>query len=159
MRKIENYTAFFGADDVFSNWHPCQFSYHGVAFTSAEQFMMYAKAMLFDDDACATQILSVSAPKKQKSIGRRVKGFDQATWEARRESIVFVACREKFSQNPDFKAMLLGTAPTVLVEARPYDRIWGVGIGERDARISDPRAWRGLNLLGTTLMKVRDALS
>lgn len=40
MRKIGNFTAFFGADDVFSNWHPCRFTYHDVAFSSVEQFMM-----------------------------------------------------------------------------------------------------------------------
>jgi hypothetical protein len=40
MRKIGNITAFFGADDVFSNWHSCQFVYHDVVFTSVEQFMM-----------------------------------------------------------------------------------------------------------------------
>ena len=38
MRRVGNLTAFFGADDVFSNWHPSRFSYHDVHVTSVEQF-------------------------------------------------------------------------------------------------------------------------
>jgi ribA/ribD-fused uncharacterized protein len=159
MRKIGNITAFFGADDVLSNWHPCQFVYHDVTFTSVEKFMMFAKAKLFNDDASAKRILAARDPMSQKAIGRQVCGFELAVWETRRESIVYVGCREKFAQNPGIRSILLSAAPTQLVEASPYDLIWGVGIGKFDSRIGDPRHWRGMNLLGKTLMRVRDALS
>ncbi|WP_332460751.1 hypothetical protein [Burkholderia gladioli] len=43
MRRIGNFTAFFGAEDVLSNWHPSRFTYHDVEFNCVEQFMMYAK--------------------------------------------------------------------------------------------------------------------
>ncbi|BCG05547.1 hypothetical protein PPGU19_101150 (plasmid) [Paraburkholderia sp. PGU19] len=159
MRKVENFTLFFGADDALSNWHPCRFSYHGVDFTSVEQFMMFSKAKLFGDEIAAAEIIAARHPKDQKAIGRGVKGFDLATWEGKRESIVYVGCREKFAQNPGLRSLLLATAPTELVEASPYDRIWGVGRGERDPLILDKANWRGTNLLGITLMKVRDTLS
>ncbi|MEI5998436.1 NADAR family protein [Paraburkholderia bengalensis] len=159
MRKVANFTLFFGADDALSNWHPCRFSYHGVDFTSVEQFMMFSKAKLFGDENAAAEILAARHPKDQKAIGRGVKGFDLATWEGKRESIVYVGCREKFAQNPGLRSLLLATAPTELVEASPYDRIWGVGLGERDPLILDKANWRGTNLLGITLMKVRDTLS
>jgi ribA/ribD-fused uncharacterized protein len=159
MRKVANFTLFFGADDALSNWHPCRFSYHGVDFTSVEQFMMFSKAKLFGDENAAAEILAARHPKDQKAIGRGVKGFDVATWEGKRESIVYVGCREKFAQNPGLRSLLLATAPTELVEASPYDRIWGVGLGERDPLILDKANWRGTNLLGITLMKVRDTLS
>jgi len=159
MRKVDNFTLFFGADDALSNWHPCRFSYHGVDFTSVEQFMMFSKAKLFGDENAAAEILAARHPKDQKAIGRGVKGFDLATWEGKRESIVYVGCREKFAQNPGLRSLLLATAPTELVEASPYDRIWGVGLGERDPLILDKANWRGTNLLGITLMKVRDTLS
>jgi ribA/ribD-fused uncharacterized protein len=158
MRKIGNFTAFFGADDAFSNWHQSRFSYHGVEFFCVEQFMMFAKAKLFDDQTAADEILSVRDPMKQKKLGRKVNGFDLNVWTAKRESIVFVGCREKFAQNPGLRSLLLSTAPTELVEASPYDLIWGVGISERDPKIFDKGNWRGLNLLGIALMKVRDVL-
>ncbi|RZF23966.1 NADAR family protein [Paraburkholderia sp. UYCP14C] len=159
MRKVDNFTLFFGADDALSNWHPCRFSYHGVDFTSVEQFMMFSKAKLVGNENAAAGILAARHPKDQKAIGRGVKGFDLATWEGKRESIVYVGCREKFAQNPGLRSLLLATAPTELVEASPYDRIWGVGLGERDPLILDKANWRGTNLLGITLMKVRDTLS
>ncbi|WP_261530737.1 NADAR family protein [Burkholderia multivorans] len=158
MRRIGEITAFFGAADVLSNWHPCHFSYHEVAFKSTEQFMMYAKAMLFEDHDTASKILVASSPREQKRLGRAVRGFDNATWERCRESIMFVGCREKFRQNAALAAVLRDTGSSVLVEASPYDRIWGVGLGETDPRLADPSNWQGLNLLGKTLMRVRDVL-
>jgi len=41
----------------------------------------------------------------------------------------------------------------------PYDTIWGVGLGEHHPDITDKSKWRGQNLLGKALMKVRDMLS
>ncbi|MXN60881.1 NADAR family protein, partial [Burkholderia pseudomallei] len=76
-----------------------------------------------------------------------------------REPIVFVGCREKFRQNEAFSTVLRATGSTILVEASPYDRVWGVGLGERDPRIANPSAWEGLNLLGKALMRVRDVIS
>lgn len=159
MRKVGNFTLFFGAEDAFSNWHPCCFSYHGVRFSSVEQFMMFSKAKLFADDKSAASILAARYPKEQKAIGRKVTGFDQALWETKREGIVYVGCREKFAQNPGLRSLLLATAPTELVEASPYDLVWGVGLGERDPLIAERANWRGTNLLGVTLGRVRETLS
>jgi ribA/ribD-fused uncharacterized protein len=158
MHRIGNYTAFFGAGDVFSNWHRCQFTYRGFTFSSVEQFMMFSKAKLFDDERSAAAVMATTDAAQQKAIGRKVEGFDQAVWEARREGIVFVGCREKFAQNRAIRSVLIASSPTVLVEASPWDRIWGVGLKADDPRIADPSKWRGLNLLGTTLMRVRDVL-
>jgi ribA/ribD-fused uncharacterized protein len=159
MRKVGNLTLFFGAEDAFSNWHPCRFSYHGVNFSSVEQFMMFSKAKLFGDEDSAALILAARHPKDQKAIGRKVKGFHLALWDTKREAIVYVGCREKFAQNRGLRSLLLATAPTELVEASPYDLVWGVGLGERDPLIADKSNWRGLNLLGVTLVKVRETLS
>jgi len=49
MREIRGMTLFFGAEDTLSNWYPCSFEFRGVQFMCVEQFMMYAKAMLFSD--------------------------------------------------------------------------------------------------------------
>ena len=66
---------------------------------------------------------------------------------------------EKFRQNQPLLKFLLGTTGKVLVEASPYDKIWGIGIRESDTRASDPSQWQGSNLLGFALMDVRDQLS
>jgi len=53
---------------------------------------------------------------------------------------------------------LRSTKDKILVEASPKDAIWGIGLGASNPKASDPRAWRGLNLLGFALMEARQEL-
>ena len=56
-KEEEKYTFFFHSTSTFSQWHPAKFEYRDRVFTSAEQFMMYCKAHLFNDTAIAQEIL------------------------------------------------------------------------------------------------------
>ena len=47
---------------------------------------------------------------------------------------------------------------SVLVEASPYDAIWGIRLAASSPESHDPMKWRGQNLLGFALMEVRDEL-
>ncbi|MFD7659407.1 NADAR domain-containing protein, partial [Actinosynnema sp. NPDC059797] len=58
----------------------------------------------------------------------------------------------------DLRTSLLSTGDRVLVEASPVDRIWGIGLAADDERALDPASWRGLNLLGEALTRVRELL-
>jgi len=64
----------------------------------------------------------------------------------------------KFSSSHFMKDAILSTYPKILVEASPYDKIWGVGLGENDDLILDEKNWDGMNLLGKALMNVRKEL-
>ncbi len=142
-----------------SQWQRSPFVVGGVTFSHAEQFMMYAKALLFGDRDAAESILRAPTPREQQAIGRIVRGFEEATWVLFREGIVYQANYARFSQNPDQRALLLATRGTTLVEASPHDRVWGIGLAADDVRASDRSQWRGLNLLGQALTQVRDALA
>ena len=54
-----------------------------------------------------------------------VKNYDDSIWASRRMDVAKKGLREKFLQNDNLKRMLLETAPYLLVEASPIDRIWG----------------------------------
>ncbi|KAF1053143.1 MAG: N-glycosidase YbiA [Stenotrophomonas maltophilia] len=142
----------------FSQWYEADFQIDGVRYASAEHCMMAGKARLFGDEAALQRILLARTPAETKAIGREIRGFDEAAWNAQRLAIVMAANHAKFGQNPELGRFLLGTGERVLVEASPVDAIWGIGLALDHPDAGDPRRWRGLNLLGFALMAVRAQL-
>lgn len=142
----------------FSQWYESPFKVDGKRFLTAEHYMMYGKAMLFDDKKAAEKILTATSPGAVKAIGREVKNFDNDTWLKHRFDIVVAGNMAKFNDNPELKRFLLNTGNRVLVEASPVDKIWGIGLAQDNPAAQDPKQWQGLNLLGYALMKVRDNL-
>ena len=53
---------------------------------------------------------------------------------------------------------MLATLGTILVEASPWDKIWGIGLAKDNPKALDKRNWRGKNLLGYILTDVREEL-
>jgi ribA/ribD-fused uncharacterized protein len=142
----------------FSQWWVAPFVIDGVTYATAEHWMMAQKARLFGDEATFQRIIAAKTPAEAKSLGRQVRGFDEAKWNAQRMEIVVRGNREKFTQHPELREFLLNTNNRVLVEASPVDRIWGIGLAADDERAANPHHWDGLNLLGFALMAVRDML-
>lgn len=157
--KYTKYTFFYKMRNPFSNWYLSKFTDdQGIEYTCSEQYMMYQKAILFGDTEIAEEILDTPDPRDQKALGRKIRGFDSKVWEANAKRIVYEGCKLKFEQNPRILETLLKTEGTLLVEASPYDKIWGIGLGEDDPRIHDPKNWQGTNWLGEVLTDLRDDL-
>lgn len=154
----ENYIFFWGYKDtnkkVLSNFHFTKIKYKNLTFSSSEQLFMYKKAELFKDEQMKEKILKAKTPKEAKGYGRLVKNFDTKTWDENKTDIMTEVLTLKFSQNQNLKSYLLSTKGYTLVEASPYDRIWGIGFNEFDA-LKNKNKW-GQNFLGLCLMKVRD---
>jgi ribA/ribD-fused uncharacterized protein len=203
------FSLFFSQADTFSQWHPSLFKHKEFQFISAEQFMMFSKAKLFNDDVVAAKIMMINQLdiaqdfingkierkglisnnshaayerdvkylvkegyiKKEsdvknmyglwsavqrtiKAMGKESK-FVEKTWLERREGIIFSGSKLKYSQNPDMLQELNATKGSVLVEASPYDAIYGVKLGKKDPKIHNPENWKGLNLLGKALTNLR----
>lgn len=181
----EKFTFFWKSTSTFSQWHPAIFEYKGIKFTSCEQFMMYSKAKLFGDEVVAQKIIDKNKhpliedflseqvnrydiiddyktlrvwdtiQKEIKDLGKEVKNFNEDVWVSKRESIIAVANREKYNQNPDLKYKLMQTEGTTLVEASPYDKIYGIGLKEEDPKSKNRNTWNGLNILGKILTDTR----
>lgn len=153
-----DYVFFWKSGSPFSNWHPAKYTYDGIEFNCSEQGLMWSKAMLFDDVDVARTILqcNVTEQKQMKSLGREVKHFKEHVWENNKVRICRTHCYEKFSQNVHLYEKLLETADKTLVEASPDDRVWGIGLHSKDAKIIAPNKWPGKNLLGLILTDIRD---
>ncbi|HEY0637411.1 MAG TPA: NADAR family protein [Pseudonocardiaceae bacterium] len=141
-----------------SQWWRSEFTVDGVRYGSAEQFMMAGKARLFRDDETLALLLAADDPREVKALGRRVRGFDEATWAAGRFDLVVRGNVAKFAADDTLRDYLLGTGDQVIVEASPEDRVWGIGLTAADERAATPSRWRGENLLGFALMEARARL-
>lgn len=154
MRRTEKYTFFW--KDKLAQWNMQSFIVDNIKYCCAEQYMMAKKAELFNDFETLEKIMKSDSPREHQSLGRIVKNYDEKIWDENKERIVFEGNVQKFLQNENLKEILLSTKNTILVEASPFDKIWGVGLGEDNDLILDEKNWKGLNLLGKTLMKVRE---
>jgi len=141
-----------------SNWYPSPFTVEKKNFSSMEQFMMYRKAICFGDEAVSKNILSTDDASQIKALGRQVKNYDEHIWNGIRQIVVYKGLLAKFSQNEDLKDRLKSTGEAILAECAGKDLIWGVGLSMKDPDRLDKTKWKGQNLLGYTLMMVRECL-
>ena len=180
----ENYTFFWETKSPFSQWYKSNFHattllIEGISYgneiyktkrqeilgdfpfevqeySSAEQFMMYHKAMVFLDRETAKKIMSTNNVRTIKELGRQVSDFHLETWKYFRSKIVYEGNKAKFSQNKELKQALLDTVNTTLVESAPNDKIWGIGLSENDIQSKKRETWKGKNLLGEILTIIRE---
>jgi ribA/ribD-fused uncharacterized protein len=152
-----SYTFFFKPQSPFSNWHQNgeTFTLFGQEFNCGEQAMMWCKAWLFGDMEKASEILSAEYPKEQKALGREVSGYDETMWIAMRMQVVYMVLKAKFTQSKFYKQQLLNTGKTVMVEASPYDKIYGIGLNKEKAKMMPENQWPGKNLLGKLMTKLK----
>jgi len=160
MKITDKFVFFWGNDDVFSNFYYSPFKHEGHLFKWSEQAIMYRKAKFFGADNIAKQILLAQTPKQCKDLGRsREIPFKDFEWIEVRETIYKEVLLDKFSSSDILMSQLLYTMNKTLVEASPFDGIWGIKMGVNDPNIENPSMWRGLNLLGKVLMEVREKLN
>lgn len=137
-----------------SNWYMSRFADEYGEFSSAEQYMMYRKAVLFGDDEIARQVMMLSSPAEIKALGRLVKGFDQKLWDENKYEIVKRGVQLKFSQNKELMECLLSFGDCVFAECSVGDRVWGIGLSMSSPDRFSVKKWRGENLLGRALTEI-----
>jgi ribA/ribD-fused uncharacterized protein len=155
MKRQNGFVLFWGGP--FSQWYPHEMEIDGVKYNCCEQYMMAEKARMFVDVDALEAIMKTKDPKKQKAYGRGVKNFVPQMWDLVSKDVVFRANLAKF-QDPELQKFLFSFGNEEIVEASPYDKIWGIGLGEDDPRALDKAQWLGMNWLGEVLMKVRETI-
>jgi ribA/ribD-fused uncharacterized protein len=170
-RTTDTHVYFLGG--YFSQWAPSPFKgavpYIGqnssgpillpylenIKFSSCEQYMMAAKASVFEDGETLNYIMLTSDPKEQKELGRAVSNFDKTIWETYARQIVSIGNFYKFTQCEPAREFLNLAEDRIIVEGASYDPIWGVGISWQDPLIEDHANWKGTNWLGEAIMWAR----
>jgi ribA/ribD-fused uncharacterized protein len=122
---------------------------------SAEHWMMIMKALLFSDINSYKKLIDPKTDAKNaKAIGRAVKNFDGNEWD--KWKLLFVTIGNIYKFSGELYNVLQSTNDSILVEASPVDRIWGIGISVTDAE--NGVKWNGQNLLGKALVIAREYL-
>jgi len=152
----EKFTLFWNGP--YSQWNMAPFTVDEVEYNCCEQYMMAQKAVMFMDDKMFDEIMASNSPRQQKACGRKVKNFNAADWDSKARDIVYKANYAKFSQNKDLLKILMNTKGTTLVEASPYDKIWGIGMKSDNPKAQNRETWNGKNWLGEAITKVREDL-
>lgn len=156
----KNVTLFFRkTNPEFSNFYIAPFEICGTVYPSVEHYFMTRKAEIFDPEGDAIKKMNNDCtPAQMKKLGRQVKNFNPERWEEESRKIMFHAVYQKFFQNPELKEKLLSTGYSIIAEASPFDKKWGIGISESHENAYCPEKWTGRNLLGEILMLVRGIL-
>ena len=139
--KPSNIICFSKPDGTFgfmSNDYPSVFSLHGEDFSTVSNYLEFRKVQIIGNNL---------SPDLGGSL-----------WEGQRQLIAYQAIMAKFTQNRRIKADLLDTGTSVIAACLQQDTVWGNGLAIDDSNTEDINRWHGLNLLGFTLMHVRNVL-
>lgn len=144
--------------ECFSQWYMAEFYVGHIRYCCMEQYLMSKKALLFGDNETDRKIMEATEQSDIKQLGREVKGFEEEIWSKFKIPIALTGNYYKFSQLEELRKYLLSTGDSLLIEASPYDKIWGIGMNAEEASACGIHQWKGTNLLGFVLMEVRDEI-
>ena len=139
---------FRGEYHFLSNFYGHPFEYKGLTYPNAEAAFQAQKCRT-DDERIKYTI--VKNPVVAKRMGKKEPGFP-ANWNEISPGIMKDILKAKFAV-PELKEKLLATGDAELIEGNSWhDNKWGSCTCERCA------AKEGANLLGKTLMIIRDEI-
>lgn len=128
-----------------SNMFPCKFEYLGIEYRSSEAAYQASKTNSIFDKVRISKLSGSEA----KKVGRQIPAIlDWNSIEYRIETMESILL-SKFSSDDNLKDFLLSTGNLKITEGNNWgDLIWGI----------DLLSGEGNNLMGKSLMKVRDQL-
>jgi ribA/ribD-fused uncharacterized protein len=136
--------------DSFSGEYECfsNFSAHPVGQYETSEHAFQAKKTINERDH--DYVASAMSPRSAKWRGRQIKL--RADWAEAKDPEMLQVVLDKFIQHEDIGDILIGTDKATLVEGNYHgDDYWGM-IRDKNGK------WMGKNVLGKTLMLVREIL-
>lgn len=128
----------------FSNFAAFSIKLKGKRWPTSEH---YFQAQKFQNSAHQEEIRKAKTPMIAARLGRDRKKKLRRDWESVKDNVMREAVTAKFTQHDELRAILLATGEAKLIEHTTNDAYWGDG-GDGSGR----------NMLGRTLMEVRERL-
>lgn len=144
-----------GNNGYLSNDFVCDFDVNGVTFKTMTQYLGYSKAMLFKDKASADRILATNDCDTIRLLENGISGYNENIWVQNRETILYNGLKAKFSQDLILRGKLVATGMEQIGKTGLNDRVWGINLAANDPKRQNKANWRGMNLLGKNLMRLR----
>lgn len=129
---------------AFTNFSRHPFELDGLVWPTSEH---YFQAQKFADQAYRERIRATPSPMIAARLGRSRKMPIRPDWEVVKDEIMYRAVLAKFKAHPDLRQLLLSTGTEEIIEKTTRDHYWGCGTDGT-----------GKNILGKTLMRVREEL-
>jgi ribA/ribD-fused uncharacterized protein len=142
----------------FSNFYETKFTLDGVEYNSAEHAYQAIKAKTFGDEEHFKKIVKAKSAQSAKSFGKKVAGYNEELWAAKKDETMKSVLRAKFTQNLDIRKKLMETGEKVLANSDSRDKYWGTGTSASTTMAKDPSKWKGENKLGKFIMELRAEL-
>lgn len=143
---------FCGAQDVLSNFYPCELEIFGVKHKSAEHAFQYIKAVRCGDLDSANAIAKADDALAALRLGKKVKSNDQ--WVSTKVSIMQEILENKCVQVPVFRDKLVTSKQSTTFVEATYNNEWGSGLDRDGTRNTKPDHWPGKNVLGVLMKKI-----
>ena len=161
--KLFNFVCFSQQDEMgcFSLFSPCEFKdINGLKYSSLIHFTNSQKAILFDDHSSHKMIMKTNDISEIIRIGQHIKHFDREKWDKVSYKFTYEGNIYKFSQNEElFELILSFPLNTIFINCDKNDPKYGNGLSIKDPNSMNPYEWKGENLLGFQITKVRDTLA
>ncbi len=136
---------FRGKYRFLSNFYPAPVVFEGRAYPTSEHAYVAAK---FISQEAREFIASCNSPAEAKKHGRNLTL--RLGWEEMKYDVMLTILLDKFTRHEALKGALLATGDEELIEGNWWnDKEWGVCL----------KTNQGKNMLGKTLMKVREMLT
>ena len=148
-------------NEFLSVWSIAPFELDGHSFTSVLQYILHRRCVICNDKRRAIRLLSIDDPEKQIALAYE-RNSDYLpylrVWEGLRQLSAYRANMAKYTQNRQLRDQLLKTESAILAKCSDNSRTWSCGLGLGDASRLDIAQWKGSNMMGFTLMAVRDEI-
>jgi len=144
MGKVINFNRVSDPYGEFSNFALFKINIMGKVWPTSEH---YFQAQKCDDPFYQKEILKTATPMMAAELGRSLGFKLRDDWEQIKNDVMYEALSAKFTQHHDLKELLLSTDTAIIVEHTSREDYWGDG-GDGS----------GKNMLGKTLMRVREEL-